>query len=112
MVPPRFIAAVGVILGIFAVAVVHPPPAAAHPLGNFTINHYDRIDVSESGIAVFSVLDMAEIPAFRERQQIDANGDGAVDDSEAAAYATSKADEVRGNLALTVNGSKTELREA
>ena len=35
----------------------------------------------------------------------------AVDDGEAAAYGTPKADEVRGNLALTVNGSKTELRE-
>jgi len=109
---PRLIAALGVILAILAVALVaHPSPAAAHPLGNFTINHYDRIDVSESGIEVFSVLDMAEIPTFRERQQIDVNGDAVVDGAEAATYATSKAEEVRGNLTLTVNDEKAQLRE-
>ena len=35
------------------------PPSQAHPLGNFTINHYDRITVSDTGIEVFRVLDMA-----------------------------------------------------
>ena len=92
-----------ILLAALAAALIAPAAASAHPLGNFTINHYDRIDVSDGGIEVFSVLDMAEIPTFRERQQIDANGDAVVDDAEAATYATSKADEVRGNLTLTVN---------
>ena len=85
--------------------------ASAHPLGNFTINHYDRIEVSETGIQVYRVLDMAEIPAFRERQQIDANGDGTVDGGEAEAYAAAKADDLRGNLRLRVNGDGAALSD-
>ncbi len=104
----------GLLAGCIAVAMLavvgRPSAASAHPLGNFTINHYDRVEVSDSGITVFSVLDMAEIPAFRERQGIDVNGDGAVDDAEAGAYAASKADELRSNLELKVNGAKASLR--
>lgn len=84
--------------------------AAAHPLGNFTINHYDRIDVSETGIDLYRVLDMAEIPTFQERQQrIDANGDGTVDDQESEAWATAKADELASNMHLVVNGEQRKL---
>ena len=86
--------------------------AAAHPLGNFTINHYDRITVSDGGIEVFAVLDMAEIPAFRERQAIDANGDGTLDPAEVDAYATAKADELRQNFILRVNGGEAALTAA
>ncbi len=39
-------------------------PAAAHPLGNFTINHLTKVAVANDRIAVRYVLDMAEIPTF------------------------------------------------
>lgn len=84
--------------------------ASAHPLGNFTINHYDQIDLSAEGIAVSSVLDMAEIPAFQERGIVDANGDGVVDDGERAAYAQSKATELMQSLVLDIDGRRAELR--
>ncbi|MEX2245127.1 MAG: hypothetical protein WEC75_00400 [Dehalococcoidia bacterium] len=84
--------------------------ADAHPLGNFTINHYDRIEVSESGIVVYSVLDMAEIPAFRERQSIDGDDDGEVSVAEAAVYAGRKAGELRSGLTLRVDGRDVALR--
>ena len=44
-----------------------PALADAHPLGNFTINRYSRIDVSGSRVYVLYVLDMAEIPTFQAR---------------------------------------------
>ena len=94
-----------------ALAVARPGIASAHPLGNFTINHYDRIEVSENGIEVYSVVDMAEIPAFRERQQIDANGDGAVDSAEGEAYAAAKVDGLRRNLRLRVDGDEAALTD-
>jgi nickel/cobalt transporter (NicO) family protein len=84
-------------------------PASAHPLGNFTINHYDRIDVSDHGIQVFSVLDMAEIPAFRERQNIDANGDGTVDATEREAYVAAKTEQLKGGLTLRIDGHDIPL---
>ncbi|MDP9238640.1 MAG: sulfite exporter TauE/SafE family protein [Chloroflexota bacterium] len=86
-----------------AAALAGATPVAAHPLGNFTINHYDRITVSGTGIEVYTVLDMAEIPAFRERGQIDANGDGIIDAAETETYASQKADELRRNLMLNVD---------
>jgi ABC-type nickel/cobalt efflux system permease component RcnA len=39
--------------------------ASAHPLGNFTINHFSRIEVSGHRIYVLYVLDMAEIPTYQ-----------------------------------------------
>src|SRR3970040_2095699 len=60
--------------------------AAAHPLGNFTINHYSRVELSPERIGVRYVLDMAEIPAFQEQRQIDADGDSQITRSEGDAY--------------------------
>jgi len=89
-----------------------PHTALAHPLGNFTINNYDRIQVSDAAIDVYHVLDMAEIPAFQERQKIDSNGDGTVADAEASAYAVAKVDDLRENLHLRINGGPATLTGA
>lgn len=39
-------------------------PAAAHPLGNFTMNRYARVEVSARVIRVYYVIDLAEIPVL------------------------------------------------
>ncbi len=39
--------------------------AAAHPLGNFTINHLARIDAKTTELRIHYVLDIAEIPTFQ-----------------------------------------------
>ena len=48
----------------FAVLVL-PVAASAHPLSNFTVNRFSRIEVSGSRIYVRYVLDLAEIPTFQ-----------------------------------------------
>jgi ABC-type nickel/cobalt efflux system permease component RcnA len=58
-------------------------PGAAHPLGNFTINHYTGIRVSPDSVLVDRVIDRAEIPTFQARAAMDVDGDGAVSDAEA-----------------------------
>src|SRR6266581_6049646 len=45
--------------------VVLSSPLSAHPMGNFSINHYARIMASSKGIFVHVVLDYAEIPTFQ-----------------------------------------------
>ncbi len=40
--------------------------AAAHPLGNFTVNRYSRIEVGPERIHLRYVLDLAEIPTLQE----------------------------------------------
>src|SRR5437773_5794297 len=44
--------------------------ASAHPLGNFTINHFARLDIQSERIRIHYVIDMAEIPAFQELQKL------------------------------------------
>jgi nickel/cobalt exporter len=39
--------------------------ASAHPLGNFTINRFSRLEVAGQRLYVAYVLDMAEIPTFQ-----------------------------------------------
>jgi nickel/cobalt exporter len=46
-------------------ALVLPALASAHPLGNFTINRFSRIEVSGPRLYVRYVLDMAEIPTYQ-----------------------------------------------
>ena len=48
-----------------AAALVLPAAAAAHPLGNFTVNRFSRIEVSGPRLYVLYVLDLAEIPTFQ-----------------------------------------------
>ncbi|MBD2022152.1 sulfite exporter TauE/SafE family protein [Leptolyngbya sp. FACHB-36] len=53
------------------------PIASAHPLGNFTINHFSHVTVDRTHVTVQYVVDMAEIPAFQALQTIDTDGNGA-----------------------------------
>jgi len=57
------------LLGVFG-ALAAPAVAQAHPLGNFTVNRFAAVELSGNRIYVKYVLDMAEIPAFQERQSI------------------------------------------
>ena len=50
---------------LVAAALLAPAAASAHPLGNFTINRFSRIEVSAHRLYVVYVLDMAEIPTFQ-----------------------------------------------
>ena len=51
-------------------ALAAPAAANAHPLGNFTVNRFSGIELSGDRVYIKYVLDMAEIPAFQERQNI------------------------------------------
>lgn len=83
--------------------------AAAHPLGNFTINHFAKIDVAANRITVRYVVDMAEIPAFQEEQLIDLDGDGTPSSEELAAYAEREASKYARGIFLSVDGRQTQV---
>jgi len=40
------------------------PLAPAHPMGNFSVSHYARLEVTRGGVEVTYALDLAEIPTF------------------------------------------------
>ncbi len=54
------------LLVVALVALAFAPAASAHPLGNFTINHFSRVQVSGHRIYVRYVVDMAEIPTLQK----------------------------------------------
>ena len=54
-----------VLLLAVAAALLGPAAASAHPLGNFTINRFSRVEVSGHRLYVLYVLDLAEIPTFQ-----------------------------------------------
>src|SRR5262249_41030532 len=86
-----------------------PVVAAAHPLGNFTVNRYAALHVTPEALAVRYVLDLAEIPAFQELQQIDTDGDGGQSASERQVYLDRMADTLRSHLTLTHDGTPIQL---
>src|ERR1041384_7130525 len=88
---------------------VFVPIAFAHPLGNFTINHYAGLHVTPNSIDIDFVLDMAEIPAFQEITSFDANGNGKADPSETGAYHAAKCTSLRPDLKLLLNDKALDL---
>jgi len=84
--------------------------AAAHPLGNFSVNHYSRIEVEKSQIKLRAVLDMAEIPTFQESAAIDTDKDGTLSEEELNRYAEKITPGYISNLLLLVDEKTIELR--
>jgi nickel/cobalt exporter len=54
-----------VLLFVGVAALALPALAVAHPLGNFTINRFSRVEAPGPRVYVRYVLDMAEIPTFQ-----------------------------------------------
>jgi nickel/cobalt transporter (NicO) family protein len=75
----------------FAVfASLIPREAQAHPLGNFTINHYSSLQFAEETARITYVLDFAEIPTLQQKARLDADTDGKLSEEEANAYLEAK----------------------
>jgi nickel/cobalt transporter (NicO) family protein len=79
------------------------PIAFAHPLGNFTINQYAGLHVSRDLVVLDYVVDMAEIPAFREILAFDVDANEQLDSAEAAAYQASRCAAHQPGLNLVIN---------
>lgn len=54
-----------VLIAAAAVVLASAGTASAHPLGNFTVNHYAGIELAGDRVYVRYALDLAEIPTFQ-----------------------------------------------
>lgn len=86
-----------------------PTAVFAHPLGNFTINHYAGLNVSRESVTIDYVLDMAEIPAFQEIASFDSNGNGQPDAAETVLYHPAKCESLGSDLDLSINNQPATL---
>ena len=91
------------LIGSLVLLLLGVQTAAAHPLGNFSVNRYSRLTVvSTDQIDLRYIVDMAEIPTLRERQGMDTNGDGLISTAEEAAYLDQMLPTLQENLTLWV----------
>jgi ABC-type nickel/cobalt efflux system permease component RcnA len=90
----RVAALAAALLSLVCATLGRPGGAEAHPLGNFTVNHYAGIELAGSRVYVRFVLDLAEIPTFQEGGRVRAPGYAAV---------------VARELDLRIDGTRVEL---
>lgn len=105
---PWLLPCLALVLG--ALILLLPREASAHPLGNFTINHYSRLDFTEEEARVTYVLDLAEVPTLQQKGRLDADGDGELSDEESAAYLDGELDALAKGLRLEVGDEVLPLR--
>jgi nickel/cobalt exporter len=75
---------------------------SAHPMGNFSVNHYTRIAVGPRGADLLYVLDLAEIPTFEMLQQWKLERTSRREDLERKAAAQAR--DWASHLKITVSG--------
>ena len=89
-------------LGLLAILSI-APASSAHPMGNFSINHYSRIISGPRAIEIDYIIDMAEIPTFQQVQQsgmVPKEGDPSL-----GLYLKRQAASLKGGLSLSVDGN-------
>jgi nickel/cobalt exporter len=103
-----FLGALFVLIGVST--GYHPQVVSAHPLGNFTINHYSRIELAADQVILQYALDMAEIPTFQERVLIDRDQDSQLSEEERIEYLNNKSQGLKDGLELLINGNPVKLQ--
>lgn len=83
--------------------------ATAHPLGNFTISHYTRLELGADRLRLRYIVDYAEIAAFQELQIADSDSDGNFSEAEKSAWLARAVSQWRDGLRLTANGQPLAL---
>lgn len=94
-----------VVLGAAGALVTLPAAAAsAHPLGNFSVNHYDGLRLYPDRIDDLAIVDTAEIPTLQDQPAVDTDSDGTVSDPERQAYAATSCDRLTADIAVAQDG--------
>ncbi|MEX2423511.1 MAG: hypothetical protein WD990_05995, partial [Acidimicrobiia bacterium] len=99
----RLAATLTLLAALWAMAL----PAAAHPLGNFTTNVHLGVTIEGDQIALDLVIDMAEIPTFREN--LDVDGDGGISQSDLASYSQALCQAQSANVVLNAANASVPL---
>ncbi|MET8312137.1 sulfite exporter TauE/SafE family protein [Micromonospora sp. NPDC005173] len=97
-------AAVAVTFIAVGCALAPTSPATAHPLGNFSVNHYHGLQLHPDRIEDLAVLDEAELPTLQQKPAVDRDGNGTIEPAEAAAHAATTCAAMAGALHAEVAG--------
>jgi ABC-type nickel/cobalt efflux system permease component RcnA len=99
--------ALGCLAGLAALVVLPltAPPAQAHPLGNFTVNHYNGLTLTPDHIEMLAIVDSAEIPTQQAKPGIDTDRDGDMSPEELAVHADEQCPTLTRSLTADVDGA-------
>jgi nickel/cobalt exporter len=97
-------------LALVVLGALPTSDAAAHPLGNFSVNQYTRIALGQHEVRLTYVLDLAELPTVADRPLLDGDGDGEIEAVEREAYLNAKIAEVVSALHLASSTTALPLR--
>lgn len=92
---------------VFVTLLVLPGRILAHPMGNFSVNHFSAIAVYPTVVRVSYVIDMAEIPTFQEMQ--DSSLVAQSEDPSVVRYRNRKVEEWQQGLALRIGEQTLRL---
>lgn len=92
---------------IVIVAIGIAIPLLAHPMGNFSINHYSGIFLSREFLELHYIIDMAEIPTFQEIQATGIKADP--QDPHISQYLRNKEAELTRGLTVKVDEQTLQL---
>jgi nickel/cobalt exporter len=80
----------------------------AHPMGNFSVNHYSKIELLDERVAIHYLIDLAEIPTFQELQN--GNFAAAPNDPAVMRFIAMRGEELGRGLSLVIDGRRLALR--
>jgi ABC-type nickel/cobalt efflux system permease component RcnA len=96
----------GIVLLLF-VLILECVPAFAHPMGNFSVNHYSKITIRQGSVEIRYLIDMAEIPTFQEIRQFDITP--TAEDSSTSRYLDKQAQLLKKGLSLESDDQSVRL---
>jgi nickel/cobalt exporter len=79
----------------------------AHPMGNFSVNHFSKIKIGQQSIEIRYLIDMAEIPTFQEIRQSDFTPKA--DDPSTSRYLDRQEQLLKSGLSLESDGQAVRL---
>jgi ABC-type nickel/cobalt efflux system permease component RcnA len=97
-------------LGMFLlllVLILSAGSALAHPMGNFSINHYSKVTIKHGSIEIRYLIDMAEIPTFQETRQFGIAS--TADDASVSRYLDGQEQLLKVGLSLQSDGQTVQL---
>jgi ABC-type nickel/cobalt efflux system permease component RcnA len=84
------------------------PSSFAHPMGNFSVNHYSKIALGRDSIRITYIIDLAEISAYQELQKGNVTAD--VADPSVKRFVESRGQEFAHGLVLMIDGKRLPLK--
>jgi len=96
------------VMFVFAGLLLSSVSLFAHPMGNFSVNHYSHITISKEAVEIRYLIDMAEIPTYQELQQGGIRADR--QDPALDAFLRRKCEDFRRKITALIDGKTLVLK--